>query len=114
MSTSIPSGTTLRGRQQVRHLKRQMRTGACETAAPEARETGQSSVVELLERSMRFGHERLAMKRLEQAVHLGATLSDAHWKYCRAVALRSVDRSLQECFLALAIRHDHSSFTHSN
>ncbi|MBF5006092.1 hypothetical protein [Diaphorobacter caeni] len=105
MSTSIPIRTLLRGRQQVRHLKRQMRIGACETAASDAREIGQNSVVALLERSMRFGHERLAMKRLQQAVDLGAALSEAHWKYCRAVALRSADRSLQECFLALASRH---------
>ncbi|MHA7599379.1 hypothetical protein ACX12L_05510 [Alicycliphilus sp. T452] len=68
-------------------------------------ESSRSSILELLERSMRFGHDRLAMLRLQQAVHLGALLNTTHWKYCFGVAERSRDTVLQERFIALARKH---------
>ena len=105
MTTTSTSNSPLRGRQRVRSLKRQMLPGAHASAAPEQREKRQTIIVELLERSIRFGHDRLALQRLSQAVDLGARLNDVHWKYCRAVAARSNDKALQEHFVSLALQH---------
>ena len=121
MTTTSTSNSPLRGRQRVRSLKRQMLPGAHASAAPEQREKSQTIIVELLERSIRFGHDRLALQRLSQAVvsvaagvscqrlsqavDLGARLNDVHWKYCRAVAARSNDKALQEHFVSLALQH---------
>lgn len=98
-------GARMRGRQRVQHLKRQLRAAGGDATAPATDESSRSSILELLERSMRFGHGRLAMLRLQQAVCLGASLNTTHWKYCSGVAERSGDTVLQERFIALARKH---------
>lgn len=108
MDQEAPMTTTaiaLRGRSKVRQLKRQLRTAGLPSAAAAQQDLGRDSVLELLERSMRFGHQRLALQRLHQALKLGAVLTETHWKYCHGVAARSQDKSLQERYLALALEH---------
>lgn len=47
------------------------------------------AALELLARSVKFGHERIAIRRLLFAVELGAGVSPQQWRYCREVAERS-------------------------
>lgn len=56
----------------------------------------------LLDRSIEFGHARLAVLRLAGAAHLGADLADAHWRYCEDVVTRSNDPQLAGLFRAAA------------
>lgn len=58
----------------------------------------------LLSRSVRFGHGRLAVIRLQQAVEAGAEVPQAHWLYCSRAAHASDDVRLQSLYRAAAVR----------
>lgn len=91
-------------RRHVRVLKRSVR-GASRPEALEADKTrGAQGALELLDRSVRFGHGRLAVLRLEQAVRSGANVPLEHWKYCYTVAMTSEDGVLQLLYLQAAQR----------
>lgn len=60
------------------------------------------AAVQLLERSIRFGHGRLAVVRLVMAVHSGAEIPKEHWLYCQEVAASSKDVGTQALFLEAA------------
>jgi hypothetical protein len=49
----------------------------------------------LLERSVRFGHKRLALLRCLQAEHLGVTVMPETLHYCQQVADRMAPAELQ-------------------
>lgn len=53
----------------------------------------------LLERSIAFGHGRLALIRLCTAVELQATIPAEHWHYCAQVASKSADAKLRNLYL---------------
>jgi hypothetical protein len=55
----------------------------------------QESALSLLQRSIGFGHGRLAVLRLLMAVQTGADVPPQQWDYCRDVALASRDLTLQ-------------------
>ena len=100
ISRPVAMSMNLQGRQQVRILKRHIHKAISEVVSPDARVLGQASIIKLLERSMRLGHDRLAIKRLREAVLLKAEIDAEHWQYCREIAERSCD--LQEQYLSLA------------
>lgn len=91
-------------RLQVRVLKRDVRSGK----RPEALEADKAKcaqgALELLDRSIRFGHSRLAVLRLEQAVNCGATVPLEHWNYCYRAAMSSKDTILKSLYLRAARR----------
>lgn len=101
--TSAPSPRG--GRQQLRSLKRQVRRGAAPDASPGQREQSRHIALALLERSMRFGHRRLAVQRLCEAVGLGVSLHPGHWSYCEGVVAESADPLLRTRFQAARRQH---------
>lgn len=62
-------------RQEIRDLKRAV-----------SHESNKNAMLALLERSVRFGHKRLALIRCIQAERLGITLSREILSYCQDVA----------------------------
>ena len=92
-------------RQIIRQLKRAVRAGARYADDPEAQRGARESALRLLERSISFGHRKLAIVRLSNAVNAGAAIETEHWRYCREVASTSRDPSLQALFLAAASTH---------
>jgi len=68
----------------------------------------------LLERSIGFGHGRLAVIRLSVAVHAGANISPDHWMYCRNAAFLSNDTELHQLFIhAFRVSQEHECRTRS-
>lgn len=98
--TAAPLAAPLRGRdrKRIRSLKRLARAGSSPVAQPALQAQSQLIVLELLERSIRFGHRRLALQRLRHAADLGAPLRDDHWRYCQQVAQASNDKDLVALF----------------
>lgn len=87
----------------IRTMKRTLAAGSEAAATSQAGQQARQSALGLLERSVRFGHHRLAILRLATAVESGATPSGDHWIYCRRVATASADESLRQLFLGAAI-----------
>lgn len=73
-------------RSDVRALKRQARGDN----SPEGLVAARNASLALLERSIRFGHKKLALKRLSDAVTLGAALDPEHFRYCREIVCSGV------------------------
>ncbi len=88
--------------QVVRTLKRAVSTGSRQGAPADSLALARESAVALLERSIQFGHGRLAIIRLAIAVHAGADVPSPDWVYCREVASRSRDARLKELFMDAA------------
>lgn len=81
-------------RQAVRTLKRSLRS-ASETRTARDSALARQCALELLARSIRFGHTRLAIVRLAMAVDAGAEPQPEHWSYCaRVVGMLRVDARL--------------------
>ena len=72
-------------RQEIRGLKRAV-----------TQESSKMAMLALLERSVRFGHKRLALIRCIQAERLGVSVSPAILGYCRHVADGLSAETLQE------------------
>lgn len=71
-----------------------MRAGLRPQSSVEDSERAQASALALLNRSIRFGHDRLALLRLADALRLGAHVSTEHWRYCDAAMIRVGDEAL--------------------
>lgn len=82
----------------IRDMKRAVAAGGGTAGAP-ARLLAQTSALALLARSIRFGHERLALIRLVMAVHAGADVPSDQWAYCETVARRSRQPELMASLL---------------
>lgn len=97
---------------EVRNLKRALIRGssasACEVDSLRARE----SALQLLARSIRFGHRRLAVKRLVQAVRAGADVTSEQWAYCEEAVDSSVDAALWK--MLVTAKSHHSAAVPSN
>jgi len=63
------------------------------------------SALQLLTRSIEFGHGRLAVVRLWIATEAGADIPEPHWRYCRGVVDACGDRTLT-ALLARAEAHN--------
>lgn len=75
-------------RDAIRDMKRAVAAGGVAASGPQQL-LAQASALALLDRSIRFGHERLALIRLVMAVHAGAEVPSDRWTYCETVARRS-------------------------
>lgn len=91
-----PLDAPLRGRdrRRIRVLKRLARSGSAPLAPPAQRQLSQQIILKLLDRSIRFGHRRLAVQRLQEAAEIGAPLRDEHWRYCLQVVASADDPEL--------------------
>ena len=67
-------------------MKRSLSTGLRADAAPGSALLAREAALALLERSIGFGHGRLAVVRLAMAVQAGAEVPAPHWHYCREAA----------------------------
>ena len=92
-------------RQIIRDWKRCISAGLHPQAEPSAALLARESALSLLQRSIGFGHGRLAVVRLAMAVQAGADVPAAHWSYCRSAASASRDLTL----LALLERAEYAA-----
>jgi hypothetical protein len=99
-------------RQIVRDMKRRLASGMTPSADPDERQLARASALALLERSIGFGHARLAVIRLSIAAHAGAEIPPAHWAYCEQAARRSRDATLQALWLGAAEEVSRRAVTH--
>jgi hypothetical protein len=99
-------------RQVIRDLKRSVSAGMRPEAEPPATLLAQESALSLLQRSIGFGHGRLAVLRLLMAVQSGARVPTPHWVYCREAASASRDLTLQ-ALLERAERTAHAAEPHT-
>jgi hypothetical protein len=88
-------------RQAIREMKRAVRAGG-PRASDASRALARDCALSLLNRSIGFGHGRLAVIRLAMAVHAGAEIPVECWVYCRDAVQASKDPSLQGLYLAAA------------
>lgn len=88
-------------RQAVRSLKKGMRGAG---PRPPGTLPSTECAIALLERSIAFGHRRLAVVRLFMAATLGAPISPDHWSYCFRVVNDSADLELQDIYRLAASR----------
>ncbi len=79
-------------------MKRMVREGANPAAEPELRRQSQAMALALLDRSIKFGHHRLAIQRLGAAVELEASVNADRWAYFERVARQTVDAALRTRF----------------
>lgn len=86
----------------VRELKRAVNAGLRQGAVADSIVLAKESAASLLERSIRFGHGRLAIIRLRIAVQAGAAVLPEQWTYCREAAARSRDEALKALFVDAA------------
>jgi len=85
-------------------MKRQW-NGALRSPGDLQRQTlGREASLALLDRSIAFGHGRLAVIRLSMAVHAGATVEARQWSYCESVVRSNLDSDLQSILQEAAER----------
>lgn len=90
-------GATLK-RLDIRVAKKLLHGGTGAGATDQQREWAVGSALALLSRSVRMRHHRLALRRLSEAVELGAAVPNDHWAYCREVAAVSQDPVVRALF----------------
>ncbi len=81
-------------RQMIRDMKRTVVAGTAPGASTSTLQLAKESALALLDRSINFGHDRLAVIRLSMAVRSGAEVSHAHWHYCEETVKRCRDVKL--------------------
>jgi hypothetical protein len=72
-------------RKEIRELKRAV-----------SKHTSREAMQELLQRSVRFGHKRLALLRCLQAEKMGVPIAPETLAYCQQVADRMPSQSLEQ------------------
>jgi hypothetical protein len=75
-------------------LKRSIAVGIRVEALHEERQRARESAQQLLARSIRNGHRRLALIRLAEAVRTGAPVEPEQWAYWEVVAADGEDAEL--------------------
>jgi len=91
-------------RNAVRDLKRTARAGTRPGADAADRMLSRECAVELLSRSIRFAHGKLAVLRLVMAVESGASVAPEHWQYCKRVAESSADIQVKQLYQSAALQ----------
>lgn len=89
-------------RQPIRDMKRSLSTGTRPEADPGQRHLARDAALALLERSVVFGHARLAVLRLSMAVHAGADVPAPLWSYCEKAACQSQDPQIRALWQSAA------------
>ncbi|MGS1110525.1 hypothetical protein ACVCNH_30060 [Achromobacter anxifer] len=85
----------------IRSWKKTQRVGTRAQASATQLQDARSAALSLLQRSVRFKHDRLAVLRLENAVQLGANVDETLWDYCHAVASHMADPTQLQKVMAL-------------
>jgi hypothetical protein len=88
-------------RQAIREMKRAVHAGG-PGASDGSQALAKDCALSLLNRSIKFGHGRLAVIRLAMAVRAGAEIPVASWVYCRDAVEASKDPLLQGLYLTAA------------
>lgn len=101
VAVNIESNMT---RSTVRFHNRSVSAGRSENSSDSQRLLSADSALFLLDRSIRFGHTRLAVLRLVIAVDVGAQVPREHFTYCHAAAEETGDSGLQELLIAAAAK----------
>lgn len=83
-------------RKHIRAAKRSISRGQSPSADPGDLVLSHEAALWLLDRSIEFGHGKLAVLRLSMAAKVGATIGADRWHYCRRMA--QSDEALQEIF----------------
>ena len=89
-------------RKIVRSMNKAVGAGLRVGASTQEQQAARLSAVALLERSVKMGHDRLALLRLQDAVRMNASLSPQHWRYCEQVVRQRRDPALQDLLFAAA------------
>lgn len=87
----------------VMSLKKALRKGGRAQASDTQVLDARAAAISLLQRSVRFGHDRLAILRLINAVKLGACVDETQWEYCQAVAIGMADPAQLQKVLTLRL-----------
>lgn len=82
------------GRPNLRILKQQVREGLVPGASADIVRRARQGALALLDRSIRFGHRRLAVRRLCEAMRLDALVPSECWRYCEKVVAEACDADL--------------------
>lgn len=86
-------------RDAVRQMRQTLSHGLDTDATAASLALAQAAAVQLLERSVGFGHRRLSVVRLSMAVQAGAVVPSHHWNYCLGVAASSHDPRIRALFM---------------
>lgn len=78
-------------RQVIGDWKRKCAKGNAPGAAPDEAALARQSALALLGRSVKFGHRRLAIVRLVDALGTGADVPAAYWDHCRRAVRTTQD-----------------------
>jgi hypothetical protein len=89
-------------RHAIREMKQSLHAGTATSASEEQRIHAREAALSLLERSVRMGHRRLAVIRLQAAVSAGADVPEEFWRYCHDAAAGSKDTAIQDLYTASA------------
>ncbi len=73
-------------RSSVRSAKAALRQGNTAQATVQQRDQARNAALELLARSVRMGHRRLALIRLTDALRHGVTIPAPLWQWCEQAA----------------------------
>ncbi|MFC6283483.1 hypothetical protein [Polaromonas aquatica] len=85
-------------REKVRAMKRAIVAFERPEPSCEEESAARACAAALLDRSIEYGHARLAVLRLAVAARIGADISAAHWDYCFSVTADCNDPGLQQVF----------------
>ncbi|HEX7910056.1 MAG TPA: hypothetical protein VF534_18465 [Paraburkholderia sp.] len=84
-------------------MKREIKLGISSGNAPEAAVAARTAALKLLDRSIRFGHCRLAVIRFVTAAEVGAAITPDQVRYCEDAVAICNDASLGQSF-AVALK----------
>ncbi|PTB21737.1 hypothetical protein C9I57_03570 [Trinickia symbiotica] len=90
----------LMSRQHVRDMKRDIKVGMVSGRAPEAGAAARTAALKLLDRSIAFGHCRLAVIRFLVAAEVGAGITLDRVRYREDAVVKCNDASLSQSFSA--------------
>lgn len=86
-------------RDSVRQMRQALSHGLDAAASAASLALAQAAAVQLLARSVGFGHRRLSVLRLSVAAQAGALVPAHHWNYCFGVAASSHDPRIRALFM---------------
>ncbi|WP_180736733.1 hypothetical protein [Paraburkholderia sp. PGU19] len=81
-------------------MKREIKLGMNSDHAPEADAAARTAAFKLLDRSITFGHRRLAIIRFVMAAEIGAAVTPDQVRYCEDALTICNDASLSQSFAA--------------
>jgi hypothetical protein len=90
-------------RHVIREMKQSLHAGMGPCASEEQRLHAKEAALSLLERSVRMGHRRLAVIRLQSAVSAGSAVPDQFWRYCHEAAAASKDAAIRNLYIASVV-----------